>query len=669
MNISELARRLRANPDELREKLPLLGFDVGRKAIKVDDRLVNKIMEKWSEMRKLERLKVKYAREEKIKEEAVAQVKRIELPKVITVREFAAKLGLPINVAIGELMKNGILASLNERIDHETATIVAQDLGYEVGTEAEKDVQEDAGISADELKTMLGAEDQTLLQTRPPVVVVMGHVDHGKTNLLDAIRKTNVVKGEAGGITQHIGAYQVEKKGRHVTFIDTPGHEAFTVMRSRGARVADVAVLVVAADDGVQPQTVEVIKIIQAAKLPFVVALNKIDKPNIDVQRVKTQLSEQGVIPEEWGGNAPVSPVSAKTGQGIDDLLETILLVADIDKDKIRANPDRRAVGTIIESHVDKGEGPVATVLVQSGTLHRNDELAVGGGLYGRVRAMKDWNGGLVDAAVPGMPVKIIGFKIAPAVGDIVQVPEAGADLKKLKKQHSMDKQSAVVSVQKQQNEDETSEETSRKNLNLVLKADALGSLEAIMGTIEKMRTPDVAAVVVGKGLGNITESDVIRAETTGRVVYGFNVHATREATIQARERKVEIKTSKIIYELFDDAKRRLQDLLPAEVIRTDLGKLEVLASFRSDKSGQVVGGRVTDGKLLVGASVVVYRGGEPVDEGKIIQLQTGKSDTKEVHQGQECGIKVSCRRPVLVSDTFDVFSVERRERKLVLPV
>ncbi len=667
MNISELARRLRANPDELREKLPLLGFDVGRKAIKVDDRLVNKIMEKWSEMRKLERLKVKYAREEKIKEEAVAQVKRIELPKVITVRDFAAKLGLPINVAIGELMKNGILASLNERIDHETATIVAQDLGYEVGTEAEKDVQDDAGISADELKTMLGAEDQSLLKTRPPVVVVMGHVDHGKTQLLDTIRKTNVVKGEAGGITQHIGAYQVEKKGRHVTFIDTPGHEAFTVMRSRGARVADVAVLVVAADDGVQPQTVEVIKIIQAAKLPFVVALNKIDKPNLDLQRVKTQLSEQGVIPEEWGGNAPVALVSAKTGQGIDDLLETILLVADIDKDKIRANPDRRAVGTIIESHVDKGEGPVATVLVQSGTLRRNEELAIGGGLYGRVRAMKDWNGGLVDEAVPGMPVKILGFKIAPAVGDIVQVPEDASDLKKLKKQHSMDKQSAVVSVQK--TEDEKSDESGKKILNIVLKTDALGSLEAIMGTVEKMRTADVAAVVVGKGLGNITEGDVIRAETTGGVVYGFNVHATREAEIQARERKVEIKISKIIYELFDDAKRRLQDLLPAEVIRTDLGKLQVLASFRSDKSGQVVGGRVIDGKLLVGANVVVYRGEQPVDDGKILQLQTGKSDTKEVHQGQECGIKVSCRRPVLVNDTFDVFSEERRERKLVLPV
>src|SRR5688572_2397409 len=392
MNISELARRLRANPDELREKLPQLGFDVGKKAIKVDDRLVNKIMEKWSEMRKLDRLKVKYQREERIVTEAVAQVKEVELPKLIAVRDFAAKLFLPLNIVISELMKNGILASVNERIDFETASIVAEDLGYKVSPEAEKDNIAEGGMSADELKVMLGAEDPTKLKVRPPVVVVMGHVDHGKTSLLDKVRAANVAKGEAGGITQHIGAYQVEKNGRGITFIDTPGHEAFTVMRSRGARVADVAVLVVAADDGVQPQTVEVIKIIHAAKIPFVVALNKMDKPGVDLQRVKTQLSEQAVIPEEWGGKITMVPVSAKTGNGIDQLLDMILLTADIDPERIKANPDRLAVGTIIESHVDKGEGPVATVLVQSGTLRRNDELAIAGSLYGRVRAMKDWN-------------------------------------------------------------------------------------------------------------------------------------------------------------------------------------------------------------------------------------------------------------------------------------
>lgn len=678
MNISELARRLRATPDEIKEKLPLLGFDVGHKAIKIDDRLVNKVMEKWSEMKKLERLKQKYAQQEKIKEEAKANARTVELPKAISVRDFAAKMSLPLNIVIGELMKNGILASLNERIDFETASIVAEDLGYGVTAEGDKDAQDGAGMSADELKSMLEKEDQTLLAARPPVVVVMGHVDHGKTSLLDAVRKTNVLKGEAGGITQHIGAYQVEharpstgagKKAKaetsKLTFIDTPGHEAFTVMRSRGARVADVAILVVASDDGVQPQTVEVIKIINAAKLPFVVALTKADKPGLDPNRVKTQLAEQGVQPEEWGGKVPFVAVSSKTGQGLDELLETILLVAEIEKDKIRANPDRRAVGTVIESHIDKGEGPVATVLVQSGTLKPSDELEIGGAIVGRVRAMKDWNGQPVREAAPGMPVKILGFKSAPQMGDIAQVPEEGHDFKAVKKQHTVERQSAVVSVS---NAQEGEENATRPTLKIILKTDALGSLEAIMGSVEKMKTPEVAAAVVAKGLGNIVESDVLRAEATGGVVMGFNIVATREAQILARDKKVEIKVVKVIYEMFDDIERRLQALLPVEVTRTDLGKLEVLAVFRSDKTGQVIGGRVIDGHLEPGANVVVYRGQDPVDEGKILTLQSGKQEVKEVRMGQECGLKVSCRRPALVGDIVHVFKEDRKERKLVLP-
>ncbi|MEY4744128.1 MAG: hypothetical protein RL272_73, partial [Candidatus Parcubacteria bacterium] len=503
------------------------------------------------------------------------------------------------------------------------------------------------------------------LKTRAPVVVVMGHVDHGKTALLDSVRKTNVAKGEAGGITQHIGAYQVEKKGRGITFIDTPGHEAFTVMRSRGARVADIAVLVVAADDGVQPQTIEVIKIIEAAKLPFIVALNKMDKPGIDLQRVKTQLSEQNVIPEEWGGKVTMVPVSAKTGMGLDQLLDMVLLVADIDPERIKANPDRLAAGTIIESHVDKGEGPVATVLVQSGTLRRNDPLAIAGSLYGRVRAMKDWNGKPVEAAVPGMPAKIIGFKIAPQVGDIVQVPEDVRELKQLKKQYTVEKQAAAT-VGSHADEEKAE---GKKFLNIVLKTDVLGSLEAIVGTLEKFKSAEVGVAVVGKGLGNVTDSDVTRAEATGGIVMAFNVNITREAEILARDKKIETQKYKIIYELFDEVKKRLQALVPAEVIRTDLGKLEVLAVFRADKTGQVVGGRVTDGHLETGANVVLYRGGEPQDEGKILQLQTGKQDTKEVRQGQECGIKVSFRKPCLVGDVLDVFKEERREKKLVFTV
>jgi translation initiation factor IF-2 len=662
MNISELARRLRTNPEELREKLPQLGFDVGSKAIKVDDRLVNKISIKWGEFKKTERLRQKYQREEKIRTEAVAAVQGVSLPPVITVRDFAAKLSLPVNMVIGELMKNGILASLNERIDFDTASILAEDLGFKVTTEEQESPDQMAQMSADELKGIIHEGDDANLKERPPVVVVMGHVDHGKTSLLDAIRKTNVVSGEHGGITQHIGAYQVEKNGRRVTFIDTPGHEAFTVMRSRGARVADIAVLVVAADDGVQPQTAEVIKIIDAAKLPYVVALNKMDKPDADPQRVKTQLSEKGIIPEEWGGKAVIAPVSARTGEGLDGLLDTILLVADMEKDRIRANPDRRAAGTIIEAHVDKGEGPVATLLVQSGTLRRNDELGIGGQLYGRVRAMREWNGKFTEKATPGTPVRILGLKIAPQVGDIVQIPEVAGELKAVKKQYAVEKKTSAA-VQPASAEGEAEHRT----LNVVLKADALGSLEAIVGTLEKMKSPEVAVSVVGKGLGNVTDGDVLRAEASGGVVMGFNVKSTREAEVTAREHKIDINIYTVIYHLFDECKRRLQEMLPAEVIHTDLGKLQVLASFRSDKSGQVIGGRVTDGHVAVGASVVVYRGEDPVDEGRVIQLQAGKQDVKEARFGQECGLKVSCRRPVMVGDIIHFFTEERKEKKLDL--
>ncbi len=662
MNITELARRLRANPEELKERLPELGFDIGSKAIKVDDRLVGKIMSKWNEMKKLERLQAKYRKEEKIVQEAVEKIKEVSLPAAITVRDFATKLSLPVNLVIQELMKNGILASLNEQIDFDTASILAEDLGFNV-TPEDKEVEE-AKMTAEEMKELLGDEADGDLKDRPPVVVVMGHVDHGKTAVLDAIRQTEVMKGEAGGITQHIGAYQVTKDSRPITFIDTPGHEAFTVMRSRGARVADIAILVVAADDGVQPQTDEVIEIIKAAKLPFVVALNKIDKETADLQKVKTQLSERDIIPEEWGGRAVIAPVSAKTGQGIDDLLEMILLVADLHKKRIRANPDRKAIGTVIESHVNKGEGPVATVLVQSGTLRVNDDFAVGGQLYGRVRAMKDWNGETVKEAPPGMPVRVLGFKVAPSVGDIIQVPEDAKEMKKVRKQYAMERRGSVT-----QQKSEELEAEGRKKLNVVLRADVLGSLEAIVGTLEKMRTPEVGVDVIGRGLGNITESDVLQAEAAEGVVMGFNVLPTKEAEVLAREKGVEIVSHKIIYNLFDDLKERLQAMFPAEIVRTDLGKAEILKVFSADKTGQIVGARVNDGHVAVNSQVVLFRGEQPLADGKVIQLQSGKNDVKEVRQGQECGIKVSFKTTALAGDTLEFFTEERRERKLQLPV
>ena len=668
MNISELARRLRANPDELREKLPQLGFDVGRKAIKVDDRLVNKIMEKWSEMRKTDRLKMKYQKEERIVTEAVANVKKVELPKVITVRDFAAKLSLPLNIVISELMKNGILASINERVDFDTASIVAEDLGYEVGKEEEKDHVAEGGMSTDELKIMLGQEDPAKLKVRPPVVVVMGHVDHGKTTLLDAIRATAVAKGESGGITQHIGAYQAERNERRITFIDTPGHEAFTVMRSRGARVADVAILVVGADDGVQPQTVEVVRIIEAAKLPYVVAINKMDKEGANPDQVKRQLSDLGMIPEDWGGKTVMVPISAKTKLGIDGLLDTILLVADLDKDKIRANPDRRAIGTIIEAHVDKGEGPVATVLIQGGTLKRNDVLGIGGVNYGRVRAMKDWTGETVDEAPPGMPVKILGFKLAPTMGDVMEVPERPQDLKDWKEiKHSQSSTQPTVSGSSSPSA--TGDEGTSKEkdwVNVIVRADVLGSLEAILGSLERMVHPEVGVRIVGKGLGNVTDSDILAAESNGAMVLAFHVNSTPSAGTLARDKDIPIRQYKVIYDLLNDVKAELQKKLKSEIIRTDLGKLEIKGVFKSGRDGQIVGGVVTDGKVLKGAMAQVFRAGEPIATGKIADLQSHKQSVSEVYGGQECGIRFEGKgQTIALGDVLEVYSEEKREKLL----
>jgi translation initiation factor IF-2 len=626
-----------------------------------------KIQAKWSEMTKRERLKAKYAKEEEVKREAVAKVQSVTLPKLISVRDFANLLGLPLNVCISELMKNGILASVNEQIDFMTASIVAEDLGYQVKAE-DADSEDAASMSAEQLKQMIGKEEADDLKERAPVVVVMGHVDHGKTALLDAIRESNVIDTESGGITQHIGAYQVEKKGRKITFIDTPGHEAFTIMRSRGARVADIAIMVVAADDGVQPQTKEVISIIDAAKLPFVVALNKMDKPDVDVQRIKSQLAENNLIPEDWGGKTVIVPVSAKTHMGLDDLLDTILLVAEMNAEQIKANPDREAVGTIVESHVDKGEGPVATVLVQAGTLRRNDILAIGSKQYGRVRAMKDWQGNLLDEAPPATPVKILGFKNAPQVGDIVEVPEEGKKLAVVKKDYGGDRQAATAAPSSGSDSSSGEEEEGHKSLNIVLKADVLGSLEAIIGTLEKMVTKEVGAKVVGRGLGNISEGDVMAAEAADGVVFGFNVQATKEAEILAKDKGIDLKTYKIIYEMFDEVKERLQNLLPSETIRTDEGELEVLAVFKKAKDGQVIGGRVKDGRMVKNAMAVVWRGETPVGEGKLVQLQSGKTDTNEVKQGQECGLKITCKTPIEEGDLIKVFTEVRKERKLELP-
>lgn len=665
MNITELARKLQITTQELKDVLPTFGFDIGQRAIKVDDRLAHKIINSWPLLKKeLEKRKAAELAKLAPEEETGAAVKekiKVKLPQVITVREFAARLNLPVTGVIKELMKNGILASLNERIDYETAAIVAEDLGFEV-----EKVEEETGgnFVGDKVKELMGKDEKSTLRPRPPVVVVMGHVDHGKTKLLDAIRKTHVMESEAGGITQHIGAYQATYKDRILTFIDTPGHEAFTAMRSRGAKIADIAILVVAADDGVQPQTKEAIKIIEAAKIPFFVAINKIDKPEANIEKIKQELAALNLIPEDWGGKTICVPISAKQMTGINELLDMVLLIADMEKEKIVANPVRCALGTVIEAHIDKGEGPVATVLVQAGTLGRNENLTIDNVLYGRVRAMKNFRGEVVNEASPGTPVKILGLKAAPQVGDILEVKgDLRECTRKIKTTYTDREQ---ITVKKTGGE----EESKKKKLKVILKTDVLGSLEALLASFEKLEYPTVALEIVAQGLGNITEAEVLQAEAVGAEVLGFNVLTGPNVDDLARDKGVEVKIFKIIYDLIDEVKTGLEGLLEMETIRTDLGKIEVLAIFRTEAASMIVGGKVKEGKIVfnpkVGQTKIkVWRKGEEAGEGFLSGLQSAKSEVKEVAGGQECGVKFKGKPIIRVGDTLEIYREEKRARKL----
>lgn len=684
MNVSELARKLRINTQELLEILPTVGFDIGRRAIKIDDRVAQKIIQNWSRL--LSEYKEGIEGDQKGKEEEKETKpvgkSQIAIPSIIRVKDFAAKLGLPLPKVMAELMKNGVLSSMNEQIDFDTASIVGQYLGFEIISDTSFQ-QEKEEVVSKRLENLLAEEDKSRLKSRPPVVVVMGHVDHGKTKLLDTIRKTNVVEGEHGGITQHIGAYQVtvpERQSsrasvegslhvgrddgatsRAITFIDTPGHEAFTTMRSRGARVADIAILVVAADDGIQPQTKESIKIINLAGLPMIVAINKIDKQDADPDRVRQELAALNLTPEEWGGNTICLPISAKEGIGIDDLLEMILLVTETEREEIMANPDRPAVGTIIDSRIDKGEGPVATVLVQNGTLRRGDLITVADTFYGKIRAMKNFKGENITEARPSTPAKVLGLKATPGVGDILQVITE-IDRKSKVKKYQLREQAVAYSKPLETKENK---EKNIKLLNIVLKADVLGSLEAIITSLLKLEHPEVAPSIIAKGLGNINESDILRAADSGALLLGFNVKPTLAAENLAKEKKVEIKIYHVIYHLIDEVRNQLEKLLIPEVIRTELGRLKVLAIFYQEKNSMVVGGQVTKGKILPKAKVDVIRDGKIITTGNIVQLQINKVDVNEADHGKECGIKYEGKPVIEVGDILEVYTEEIKIKKI----
>lgn len=660
MNVTELARKLKINTTELLEILPEYGFDIGKKAIKIDNQIARKVIDKWPEIRRDLLIKEEKAKKEAleaagIQEEAITEA---EIPSILTVRDFAARINKPVNEVIKALMKSGLMLSLNEKIDFDTATIVADDFGVKV-TKAKS--SEDQIDTTSKIKDIIKNTQENTLENRPPVVVIMGHVDHGKTKLLDTIRTTNIIDTEAGGITQHIGAYQVKRKDHLLTFIDTPGHEAFTALRSRGAKIADIAILVIAADDGIKPQTMEAIKIIKQAQLPMIVAINKIDKPEANIEKVKQELAQQNLIPEDWGGKTICVPISAKEGTGIDDILDTLILVNDMEQDKIKANLATNACGTVIESNVDKGEGPVATVLVQNGTLKLNDQLTINGVYYGKVRAMKDYLSKNINQALPSTPARILGFKYAPQVGDIVEVQD------KIERKNKKAKPSLNVMEAKASNQTKDSrKDTNKTYLNIILKTDVLGSLEVISESLAKLEKPEVKISVVSQGLGNVNDSDILMAEGSNALILGFHVDAIDTAADLAREKNIQIHTFKIIYELLDFVQNKLKEILPKEIIRTDLGELEILAIFKQEKDGWIVGGKVIKGKVILQPNketlFEILHNDIKVNQGKLLQLQSGKQNVTEVLENQEAGIKIQLLEDFL--EKGDILKFYQEETK-----
>lgn len=652
MNITELARILRISPQELRDLLPQLGFAIGQKAIKVDNNTAKKIIKEWPFLRRQWEQKKMAAAMKKQDEVLPKERKTIFVPKVVTVRAYAEIAGIPVNRVLAELMKNGVFTSINEKIDFDTAMIIGENLNLDVRL-AEAKVEDNEKEEA-KLETILAGEAAADLKDRPPVIVVMGHVDHGKTKLLDSIRSTNVMAGEAGGITQHIGAYQITRKGRVLTFIDTPGHEAFTAMRSRGAKVADIAILVVAADDGVKPQTVEAFRIIEAAKIPYLVAINKIDKPAADVNRVKQELSTQlNITPEDWGGKTICSPISAKDGTGIEELLDMVLLVAETEGAALKANPNTDAAGTVIESNVDKAAGPLATILVQNGTLHVGDQLCFNDVVYGKVKSLKNYKGEEVKEAGPSTPVKILGLKISPAVGDILNVGE-GEKVKIKKIKTGTQNVDSFISAGDEAGEDKI------PKVNVVIKTDFLGSAEAIEESLLKLNNEKVKVKVISKGLGYITEGDVKRAEDAGAKILGFNVRMSPAIENLVREKQVTVKIFSIIYDLIKFVKDEMQLLVKPEINRIDLGRLKVLAVFRTENNSQIVGGKVLDGILKNNSLVAVKRGDDFIVAGKLTRLQSGKQDVDQVEKDQEAGLKYEGKPLIVVGDILYVYQEER---------
>ena len=599
--------------------------------------------------------KFKRAQQQEQREKVVREV---VLPETITVQELAQRMAERVVDVVKYFMKQGQIIKPGDVIDADTAELVATDFGHTVKRVSESDVEE--GLFNIE-------DDPSTLVPRPPVVTIMGHVDHGKTSLLDALRHANVAGGEAGGITQHIGAYQIEQNGQLITFIDTPGHEAFTAMRARGAQVTDIAVLVVAADDSVMPQTVESINHAKAAGVPIIVAINKIDKPQADPQKVRTELLQHEVFVESMGGDVLDVEVSALKKINLDKLLEAILLQAEILE--LKANPNRTAEGAIVEAKLDRGRGPVATALVQKGTLHPGD-IIVAGNEWGRVRALINDRGQQIKAAGPSTPVEILGLQGTPQAGDRFAVVDSEARAREISEYRTRKARERAVARQAGQRGslEQMMSQLQRAGLKefpLIVKADVQGSVEAIVAAIEKLGTDEVRARIVHSAAGAITESDVSLAETAGAAIIGFNVRANKQARDAAERAGIEIRYYNIIYDLIDDIKAAMSGLLTPERRETFLGNAEILEVFNITKVGKVAGCRVTEGKVERGAGVRLIRDNVVIHEGKLKTLKRFKDEVSEVPAGQECGMAFENYEDIRVGDIIEAFRVEHITRTL----
>ena len=597
------------------------------------------------------------AQKRRLQQEAARKAPvKVQIPDEITVGELASRMKKTGAVVVKNLMKMGVMASMSDVIDYDTAALVAMELGCKVEKEVVVTIEEKLIDTAEDK-----AED---LQDRAPVIVVMGHVDHGKTSLLDYIRSSNVTAGEAGGITQAIGAYQVKVQDKMVTFLDTPGHEAFTAMRARGAMVTDIAILVVAADDGIMPQTVEAINHAKAANIPIIVAINKMDLPGANPENIKQQLTKYELVPEEWGGETIVCPISAKTGEGIDNLLDMVLLTAEMRE--LKANPNRAAMGAVIEARLDKGRGPVATLLVQNGTLNQGD-IIIAGTAVGRVRAMTDYRGKKLKTAGPSVPVEITGMAEVPNAGDdfyAVADERMARELAEQRKQEKKDALNAPL-AKKVSLDDLFSQiqEGEVKDLNIIVKADVQGSVEAVKQNLEKISNEEVRVRVIHGGVGAINESDIMLASTSNAIVVGFNVRPDSAAKAMAERNHVDMRMYRVIYECMEEIEAAMKGMLAPKYKEVELGTVEVRKVYKISNVGVVAGCYVTEGKVTRSAQLRLVRDGIVIHEGEIASLQRFKDSVKEVTSGYECGITLEKFSDIKPGDIFECFEMQEIER------